>query len=79
MGWAGRGFELTRAMRDVLLGTDPPVRLTTRATDRLAFVRGERHGLVHPGGNLMRCGVPESLTRGSGSACPKSVRKPWWG
>ena len=53
MGWAGLGFELTRAMRDVLLGTDPPVTLTTRATDRLAVVRDERRGLVHPGGNVI--------------------------
>ena len=28
-GWAGRVFELTRAMRDVLLGADPPVRFTS--------------------------------------------------
>jgi ATP-dependent Lhr-like helicase len=53
MGWAGLGFELTRAMRDVLLGADPPVKLTARATDRLAFVRDERRGLVHPVGNVI--------------------------
>ncbi|MDT5029672.1 MAG: ATP-dependent helicase Lhr and Lhr-like helicase [Micromonosporaceae bacterium] len=52
-GWAGLGFELTRAMRDVLLGADPPVKLTARATDRLAFVRDERRSLVHPGGNVI--------------------------
>jgi ATP-dependent Lhr-like helicase len=53
MGWAGLGFELTRAMRDVLLGADPPVKLTARATDRLAFVRDERRSLVHPSGNVI--------------------------
>ncbi|MFR9779028.1 DEAD/DEAH box helicase [Micromonospora sp. MS34] len=52
-GWAGLGFELTRAMRDVLLGSDPPVRLTKRATDRLAGERDERSSLVHPGGNVI--------------------------
>lgn len=52
-GWAGLGFELTRAMRDVLLGSDPPVRLTKRATDRLATERDERSSLVHPGGNVI--------------------------
>ncbi|WP_433317948.1 DEAD/DEAH box helicase [Micromonospora chersina] len=52
-GWAGLGFELTRAMRDVLLGSDPPVRLTKRATDRLATERDDRSSLVHPGGNVI--------------------------
>ncbi|MEU1238489.1 DEAD/DEAH box helicase [Micromonospora aurantiaca] len=52
-GWAGLGFELTHAMRDVLLGSDPPVRLTKRATDRLAIERDERSSLVHPGGNVI--------------------------
>ena len=53
LGWAGLGFELTRAMRDVLLGEDPPVNLTQRATDRLAVLRDERSSLVHPGGNVI--------------------------
>jgi len=53
LGWAGLGLELTRAMRDVLLGEDPPVRLTQRATDRLAVVRDERRALIHPGGNVV--------------------------
>ncbi|MFV2126721.1 DEAD/DEAH box helicase [Micromonospora sp. LOL_013] len=52
-GLAGLGYELTRAMRDVLLGTDPPVRLTRRAVDRLHRVRDERSSLVHPGGNVI--------------------------
>ncbi|MGW0150808.1 UPF0182 family protein, partial [Streptomyces sp. NPDC003333] len=41
-GWAFLGFELIRAIRDVLLGTDPPVRLTRRATERLARERAEK-------------------------------------
>jgi ATP-dependent Lhr-like helicase len=52
-GWSGIGFELTRAMRDVLLGADPPVRLTRRAVDRLAQERDERSTLVHPGGSVI--------------------------
>jgi ATP-dependent Lhr-like helicase len=52
-GWAGLGFELSRAMREVLLGSDPPVRLTGRATDRLAKEREERLSLVHPGGSVI--------------------------
>ncbi|SCL28112.1 ATP-dependent helicase Lhr and Lhr-like helicase [Micromonospora nigra] len=52
-GAAGLGFELTRAVRDVLLGADPPVRLTGRAVDRLAREREERLHLVHSGGNVI--------------------------
>jgi ATP-dependent Lhr-like helicase len=53
LGWAGLGFELTRAMRDVLLGEDPPVKLTKRAADRLAVVREEQSSVVHPGGSVI--------------------------
>ncbi|SCL29753.1 ATP-dependent helicase Lhr and Lhr-like helicase [Micromonospora nigra] len=52
-GWVGSGHALTRAMRDVLLGADPPVRLTARAKTRLAAERDERSALVHPGGSLI--------------------------
>jgi ATP-dependent Lhr-like helicase len=52
-GWSGLNFELTRAIRDVLLGEDPPVRLTKRAVDRLAQEREDRSHLVHPGGNVI--------------------------
>ncbi|MDG4799342.1 DEAD/DEAH box helicase [Micromonospora sp. WMMD980] len=52
-GWAGRGFELSRATRDVLLGCDPPVAMTRRATGRLAEVRAEKAHLVHPGGPVI--------------------------
>lgn len=53
LGWAGLSFELTRAMRDVLLGSDPPVRLTKRAVDRLARARDEQSSTVHPRGNVI--------------------------
>jgi ATP-dependent Lhr-like helicase len=53
LGWAGTGFELTRAMRDVLLGSDPPIDLTKRANAKLAGVRDERIGFVHPAGNVI--------------------------
>ncbi|BCJ76187.1 ATP-dependent helicase [Catellatospora sp. IY07-71] len=53
LGLAGLSFELTRAMRDVLLGADPPVRLTRRATDRLAYGREDASSLVHPGGSVI--------------------------
>jgi ATP-dependent Lhr-like helicase len=52
-GWSGLGFELSRAMRDVLLGADPPVKLTRRAVDRLAQVREDESSLVHPGGSVI--------------------------
>ncbi|MGS2618277.1 DEAD/DEAH box helicase [Micromonospora sp. LZ34] len=52
-GWAYLGFELNRAMRDVLLGTDPPVAITRRAAARLAEVRADKAHLVHPGGTII--------------------------
>jgi ATP-dependent Lhr-like helicase len=52
-GIAGTGFELTRAMRDVLLGADPPVKLTSRAVDQLAIQRDKYAPVVHPGGTVI--------------------------
>ncbi|MEW2442716.1 DEAD/DEAH box helicase [Micromonospora marina] len=52
-GWAHQGFELRRAVREVLLGADPPVAITRRAVSRLADVRAERAHLVHPGGPVI--------------------------
>jgi ATP-dependent Lhr-like helicase len=52
-GVAGHGFWLTRAMRDVLLGADPPVKLTRRAAEGLSKLRDRRRGQVHPGGTLI--------------------------
>ncbi|MGW0570963.1 DEAD/DEAH box helicase [Streptomyces tauricus] len=62
--WSGFGFErvtsfeLTRAVRDVLLGTDPDVILTKRAVATLAEARDSYADEVHPGGTI--------ITRGSG-------------
>ncbi|NKZ05449.1 DEAD/DEAH box helicase [Actinomadura latina] len=57
-GWIGTGtglvsFELARAARDVLLGDDPPVALTRRATTALAAVRDDMDFSVHPGGTVI--------------------------
>ncbi|MEV0168775.1 DEAD/DEAH box helicase [Nonomuraea fuscirosea] len=49
----GTSFELARAMRDVLLGTDPPVRLTQRAMTALSTVREGSIATVHPGGTVI--------------------------
>lgn len=60
----GISFALTRAAREVLLGADPPVCLTTRAVRCLSEVRADFTESVHPGGTV--------ITRGSGGG----VR--WW-
>jgi ATP-dependent Lhr-like helicase len=52
-GLTGMSFELTRSMRDVLLGADPPVALTRRASARLAEVRENVLETVHPGGTVI--------------------------
>ncbi|MFC0505734.1 DEAD/DEAH box helicase [Micromonospora costi] len=49
----GLSFRIVRAMRDVLLGSDPPVSLTGRAQTRLASLRQDFEALVHPGGTLV--------------------------
>lgn len=57
--WSGSGhmrvasFELTRAMRDVLLGSDPEITLTKRAVSALAEARARHLEYVHPGGTLI--------------------------
>ncbi|MFJ7769151.1 DEAD/DEAH box helicase [Streptomyces sp. NPDC097107] len=57
--WAGAGFargasyEITRGVREVLLGTDPPVTLTRRAHDALAAARENAVERVHPGGTVV--------------------------
>ncbi|MCW2903054.1 MAG: ATP-dependent helicase, partial [Streptosporangiaceae bacterium] len=53
-GIVGLSHALTRAMREVLLGADPPVSLTRRAEALLAGAREEdAPGSVHPGGTLV--------------------------
>ncbi|WP_062428751.1 DEAD/DEAH box helicase [Herbidospora daliensis] len=49
----GTSFALSRAVRDVVLGTDPPVGLTRRATGELSLARGEHRDLVHPDGTVI--------------------------
>jgi ATP-dependent Lhr-like helicase len=52
-GIGGAGFALSRSARDVLLGEDPPVKLTHRAKRVLAETRDE-HGLTaHPAGTVI--------------------------
>ncbi|MFJ9107174.1 DEAD/DEAH box helicase [Streptomyces sp. NPDC102283] len=57
--WSGAGFgqgasfRVTRAVRDVLLGTDPPVNLTRRAQGCLEEAREHFMERVHPGGTLI--------------------------
>ncbi|ASU81691.1 ATP-dependent helicase [Nocardiopsis gilva YIM 90087] len=46
-------YALSRAVRDVLLGADPPVKLTQRATAHLAEARDRNLDLVHPGGTVI--------------------------
>lgn len=52
-GIGGVGFDLARAAREVLLGEDPPVKLTQRATRVMAELREDRLGWVHPGGTVI--------------------------
>ena len=49
----GISYELARAMRDVLLGADPPVTLTRRAAGVLAGLRSDSIGRVRPGGTVI--------------------------
>ncbi|MBT2488667.1 DEAD/DEAH box helicase [Streptomyces sp. ISL-96] len=60
----GSSFELARAVREVLLGADPPVALTKRAVVSLAEAREHFLEEVHPGGTL--------IARGSGGYVK------WW-
>ncbi|WP_371478810.1 DEAD/DEAH box helicase [Kitasatospora sp. NBC_00315] len=53
-GIAGLSYELTRSMREVLLGADPPVALTRRAQARIQQLRDEEApDSVHPAGSLV--------------------------
>jgi ATP-dependent Lhr-like helicase len=52
----GLSFELARAMREVLLGADPPVTLTRRAAGILAGLRSDGIGRVHSSGTVISGG-----------------------
>ena len=52
-GISGASFALSRAVRDVLLGADPPVAPTQRAQRVLAEVRDDQRGTVHPAGTAI--------------------------
>jgi ATP-dependent helicase Lhr and Lhr-like helicase len=49
----GLSFEIVRAMRDVLLGADPPVVLTRRGAGVLAGLRSDAIGRVHSSGTVV--------------------------
>ncbi|MFI5616287.1 DEAD/DEAH box helicase [Streptomyces sp. NPDC051567] len=67
--WGGLGpgratsYELTRAVREVLLGATPPVVLTRRAQGALAQAREENAELVHAGGSVVARGGPDTNVR----------------
>jgi ATP-dependent Lhr-like helicase len=52
-GIGGASFALSRANRQMLLGADPPVRLTSRAEAALAKARTAAIDTVHPGGSVI--------------------------
>jgi len=51
--YGGASFALSRAIREVLLGTDPPARLTRRARSALAGAREGAVDVIHPGGTVV--------------------------
>jgi ATP-dependent Lhr-like helicase len=51
--YGGASFALSRAIREVLLGIDPPARLTRRAQSALADAREAAVDVVHPGGTVI--------------------------
>ncbi|MDF9813064.1 DEAD/DEAH box helicase [Streptomyces sp. SPB162] len=67
--WGGVGsgrtasYELTRAAREVLLGSDPPVVLTARATAALAQARESSSEMVHPEGTVIVRGGRDTNVR----------------
>jgi ATP-dependent Lhr-like helicase len=52
-GYGGASFALSRAIREVLLGSDPPARLTRRAHAALAEAREAAPHVAHPGGTVI--------------------------
>lgn len=49
----GASFALTRATRDILLGTDPPVAMTQRCITALAHLRDDRLTTAHQGATVI--------------------------
>ncbi|MEV5409588.1 DEAD/DEAH box helicase [Thermopolyspora sp. NPDC052614] len=49
----GTSFELARAMRDVILGADPPVKLTRRAVSAITRIREDNAGLATADGTVI--------------------------
>lgn len=49
----GASLPMSRAVREVLLGEEPPVQLTQRAAKSLATVRARDLDVVHPGGTVL--------------------------
>ena len=52
-GIGAASFELTRAVRDVLIGADPPIKMTKRAQIALAEEREDHSCEIHPGGTVI--------------------------
>ncbi len=52
-GIAGLSYALSRAIREVLLGADPPVRITRRAASALTNAREAAIETVHPSGTVI--------------------------
>jgi ATP-dependent helicase Lhr and Lhr-like helicase len=55
-GVGGLSFEITRSMRDVVLGAEPPVSSTQRAAGVLAGLRSDAIGRVHASGLVISRG-----------------------
>ncbi len=52
-GITGLSYPVSRAIRAVVLGADPPVRLTRRARDHLAEARAQLAGTADPAGTVV--------------------------
>ncbi len=52
-GLGGASYQLMQAVREVLIGTDPPVRLTHRAMSALAEARDNLGDAVHPTASII--------------------------
>jgi len=67
--WGGVGltrtasYELTRAVREVLLGAEPPISLTRRARNTLAQSREEDAAFVHPDSTVIVRGGKDTNVR----------------